>query len=134
MKPNHGWPWLPGLVLAALAAGCGTRDTHDGLLAEHIAGLNEFNAILEGVTDETSAQAAAPKIDDWVERMQGLKQRSDALGRPTPDQEKQLQAKFEPQITDVMHRLQPNIIRIAMNPPLLAHLQTSLQKASGQMR
>jgi hypothetical protein len=125
---------LPLALLAGLLAGCGAGDTHDQIMADQLAGIKELNVILEGVTDEASAKAAAPQVDAWVGRMKGLKQRSEALAPPSPEEERVLKEKYEPQMKELMASFGPNMMRIAFNPSLAAHLQKSLTEAGSQMK
>jgi hypothetical protein len=81
------------IAAIALLAGCG-GDTHESLTDEAVSIMKEVGAILDGVKDEASADAAAAKIDALSARGEDLEKRMKALGKPTEEQAKGLEKKM----------------------------------------
>ena len=118
-----------GLALAAALltlAGCG--DTHESLMKESLDNMNKVNTVLDGVKDEASAKAAAPKLEALAAKMNDIQQRMNKIGTPTPEQAKALETKYEKEIETVAQKMMANTMRIAFQPALMQHLQPALSK------
>jgi hypothetical protein len=87
-------------------------------MKEAIDKMKEVATILEGVTDESSAQAAKPKLQAVSAEMKAIKVKADKLGKPTPDEDKRLREKYEPQVKELMPKLMSQMMRIGMDPKL----------------
>ena len=57
-------------LLATSLAGCGGGE-RDKLATQTIATMEELNTVLDGVKDEPTAKAAAPKVNELVDRFVG---------------------------------------------------------------
>jgi len=122
---------LPVLALAALVVcGCESKPTHESVMKESIDKMKEFASILEGVTDESSAQAAKPKLQAIGAEMKELKAKSEKLGKLPPDEEKRLKAKYEPQVKELMPKLMSQMMRIGMDPKLAPIIRDAMPKDS----
>jgi hypothetical protein len=116
-------------VVAALCltlAGCG--DTHDSITREMLAQITELNKILDGVKDEASAKAAAPRVERTATKLKEIQDRSTKLGQPSEAEMKAMKAKYEKQMEEQAGKLIGNVMRIGMNPDLSKHLEPAMNK------
>src|SRR5687768_13683401 len=75
---------LPLLVIAAFLPACdGGKDTQEKAAKDTVAAFKEFNDVLDDVTDESSASAAAPKINDVAKKIKAIAERMKSLPTPT---------------------------------------------------
>ena len=78
--------------------------------------LKELTGVLEGVTDQASADAAAPQIQDIATRMAALQKRTEALGRPSAEIEQQVRAHINVrEVQQLVTAFMDSFIRIGMN-------------------
>ena len=77
--------------------------------------VKELNAALQTVKDTASADAAAPKVKELVEKMNAISEENEKLGEPTPEiqaqVEKAIGAEFEQTMKDLGETMRP----MAMN-------------------
>lgn len=77
--------------------------------------VKELNAALQTVKDTASADAAAPKVKELVEKMNAVSAENEKLGEPTPEiqaqVEKAIGAEFEQTMKDLGETMRP----MAMN-------------------
>src|SRR2546423_15252003 len=66
-------------LLALWLAGCGPGE-REKLAGETVATMEELNKVLDGVKDEPTAKAAAPKVKELVDRWAGQMDRLRKLG------------------------------------------------------
>jgi len=85
------------LLFLGSLSGCG-GDTHESLVGQALELMNEYNTIMDAVKDDASAAAAKPKLEALEKRAADLKKRADALGKPSDDERKRLQEKFQAQM------------------------------------
>jgi hypothetical protein len=109
-----------------VSSGCDSKPTHESVLKDSIAKLKEVATILEGVTDEASAQAAKPKLQAISTQLKELKTKMDQLPKPSADEEKRLKEKYEPQMKEMMPKLMAQMMRVAMDPKLGPIIKDSL--------
>ena len=83
-----------GLMLVLVCGLGGCKSKHEALQDDAMAMLNELCDILDGVTDDASAQAAVPKIEKLGARMKELGERAKALGTPPKEEEERLKTKM----------------------------------------
>ncbi len=91
----------------------GNLSSFEGVLDAQISSMEDFTVALEGITDKKSAEAAKPKLEVIVKRMQEVAAAGEKLGEPTGDEKNQLEtkleaatAKLDPRMEKVMERLQ----------------------------
>ncbi|MFI5403580.1 MAG: hypothetical protein ACHQ1G_11640 [Planctomycetota bacterium] len=91
----------------------GDLSTFEGVLDAQISSMEDFTVALEGITDKKSAEAAKPKLQAIVKRMQEVVAAGEKLGEPTDDEQRSHEAKLEaatakldPRMEKVMERLQ----------------------------
>ena len=82
------------LILAVL--GCDSEPTRESVMEDSITKLKA--SVLETVKDESSAQAAKPKLQAIDADMKEIKAKADKLPKPTAEEEKRLKEKYQPQI------------------------------------
>jgi hypothetical protein len=113
--------WLPfGLTLVLLCGVSGCKSSHDAIAADYIAIMNELADILDGVSDEASAQAAVPKIEKPSERTKELADRLTALGKTADRSEaERLAAKYYEPRKKMAQRLNDNYPKMQKYPALL---------------
>ncbi len=101
-------------LLAAMGCGNGgDLSSREGVLDAQISSMEDFTDAIEGITDKKSAEAAKPKLEAIVKRMQETAAAGKKLGEPTGDEKKRLEAKMEaatkkldPRMQKIMERLQ----------------------------
>ena len=111
------------LVLLALllpVAGCGdsadAATTHEGV-ARQIAGtIEEMVEVLDGVTDEATAEAAKAKMEDFGARFKALAERVEELGEPDPATVERLNAEMESTMQKLTARMQDLAAKAMSNP------------------
>jgi hypothetical protein len=99
---------LAGLGLA-LCAGCG--DSADSVMQDGLACMKEMTTVIHSVTDEATAQAAAPKLKALVARIQEIAKRQKALNL-SKEQEAALMEKYKPQADEIGKTFGPDFLRI----------------------
>ena len=76
--------------------------------------MNDATAVLKGVNDEASAKAADSKLKSIFDDMKKLKEQGEALPKPTSDEEKTLQAKYEKDMETALSGMVGEMMRIGM--------------------
>ena len=110
---------------AMALVGCG--DSHDKVRSDMLDVISDMNDVLDDVDDKASAEAAKPKLEAIGERMKDLKARADKLGEPSPEQEKELNAKYEERMGKETMRLFGNMMRVGTNPETAPVLDEAMQ-------
>lgn len=78
--------------------------------------LKELTGVLEGVTDQASADAAAPQVAVIAPRLIELQKKSEAMPRPTPEVENQVRASINVQeVQQIVSSFLTSFIRIGMS-------------------
>jgi hypothetical protein len=126
---SRNYPLAAVGVLAVLLAGCKTD--HESVTKDVIGKMKEMTSVLKGVTDETSAKAAAPKLRSISEQMRKLQDEIKKLGEPTPEVKKELATKYEGQVRDVSMEFFKELSRIGMNPKLAGPINDAMKDFSG---
>lgn len=114
------------LAMALLLVGCG--DSHDAVAADKVALMKEFTTILESVKDVPTANAAAPKLESLASRAESIKKRLDVLGEPTAEQEKELEAKYEKQMMEVVSKGMDAMMEAGRNQEVRKILDDPIRK------
>ncbi len=113
------------LVAAALCVtGCG--DSHEAVARDMLTAQKELRAILETVTDDASATAAAPQLAALADRIRVLRKRSDALGPAPREVATSLRTRYGQEFRDTKDAVDQHLARIG---PLRAQrFQESLNR------
>ena len=93
-----------------------TAGQREKAVQDFIAAVNQATDILSGVTDEDSATFAGSRLQEVVRRLQTLAKLADELGRPTGDEAKMLQEKYEAPVKAATARLQKEASRVHAFP------------------
>jgi hypothetical protein len=88
------------------------KDSHEALVAEMIQALGKAADVLETVKDKKTAAEARPRLREVGQSMQGLKKRSDKLGKPSPEKEAELKKKYKDKLEAQVKRLTEQAIRV----------------------
>ena len=102
------------LIVLVLIVGC-TTDTHESTLIEIISTFDEMTEIIEGVTDESSADAAIGKLEKTSKKMEDIKTRVEKLGDPDEATKKEL-AEYESKMKEALGRLMKVSMGMALKP------------------
>lgn len=104
---------LPVILLAAtLAAQAPAGDTPDKVLGDMLRAMQTLGTTLERVTDEATAQNAAVSLTKLAKELTEIGKRIKAV-TPTPEEEKELMAKYRDQLAMAGEKLQKEFARIA---------------------
>lgn len=101
------------LVLVCGLAGC--KSKHEAAVDDANALMTELCDIIEGVTDDASAQAAIPKIESVGTRLKELGERARTLGTPPKEEQEKLQKRYQEKWEQTGKRLK------ALEPKLKTH-------------
>ncbi|OAI49925.1 hypothetical protein AYO44_18210 [Planctomycetaceae bacterium SCGC AG-212-F19] len=97
-----------GFVIAA--------DTHDSLVKELLGTLKDAVGVLKTVKDEKTAKDAQPKVGKISDQMGDIKKRMDKLGKPTKEQEDELQKKYKGEMETTFKGFAEELTRVAKVP------------------
>ena len=103
------------LVLLTAGAVLGA-DTHDSLLKEMLGTMKNAVTVLKGVKDEATAKEALPKVKKICEEMSDQKKRMDKLGKPTKEQDKELQKKYRGEMEQGFKAFTEEMLRVMKVP------------------
>jgi hypothetical protein len=67
--------------------------------------MEQFATVLEQASDNESARQAAREIEELVEEFDEIAERSDAMGKPTPEVAQDLAKKYFTRRTKVLGRI-----------------------------
>jgi hypothetical protein len=89
------------------------QDSFETVIEGMLKAMNKTVDTLKSVKDKASADKAIPVIKEIGKSMEDLKARADKLGKPTPDQEKAMKEKYEPQMKAALGGLIAEAIRLS---------------------
>jgi hypothetical protein len=92
---------LAGVVSAA--TGCGGSSA-DSLMKDELANMKDVASILEGIKDDSSAEAALPKLEKAADRAAELSKKAEAL-KLSDEQKKQLEARYKTEAQGLSHKV-----------------------------
>lgn len=104
------------LIVAVL--GCDSEPTRESVMEDSIAKLKELASVLESVKDESSAQAAKPKLQAIDADMKEIKAKAEKMSKPSAEEDKRLEEKYRPQVMEVAERLTKEMVRVGLDPKL----------------
>ena len=119
------------LFLVLVISGCSGADTHDKLLGDTLLIFGEYSRILEGVSDEASAKAAAAELKGLKVEMDLLRVRAEKLGPASPEEELALKQKYEPEFKAMMTKFLGAAMKTRMYPELGEALKSASEPISG---
>ena len=112
------------------AAAVGGR-SHEDVMDDMLATMDEISDVLAKVTDEASAKAAKPKLETLTARMQAIQKEANAMGKPDAATEEALQKKYEARLQQVMGRFMKEMMRVSQDPTISAELSDAMGKMGG---
>ena len=110
------------VALAIVSTGCDSKPTYESLRKDGIATMKEMIEVLKGVKDEASAKAAKPKLDALGKKMETLEAESNKVEKPSAEEQKKLDEKFQEDMFKLVGELATEIDRIGSDPKLVAVL------------
>ena len=117
------------LALAAFAlTSCGGKDDHESLARQSITLMSETVDVLDGVTDKASAEAAKPKLEAIVVKIEDIKKRMTALGEPDEATQEKLKKVLESEGKKITTMMMTLMKRFMTNPEILGVLQETMGK------
>jgi len=112
-------------LVSLFLVACG--DSHEDVAEEGLDLMEELVELLEGVTDEESAKAAAIEIEGrFAEEGKALDARMEELKAADPAKAEEVEKEFKPQIDALMKKL------MSMGPKLMKYPE--LQKAMSNLK
>ncbi len=96
---------LAAVGLCLVLPSCGQKDTHEKIMGDTLELMEQFATALEQARDNESARQAAREIEELVEEFDEIAERSDAVGKPTPEVAQDLAKKFSKRRTKVLGRI-----------------------------
>ena len=82
---------------------------------ETINAMKQIIEVLQGVNSKETADAAAPKVKELIEKMNTLKAASEGLPEPSEAIQAQLKAEFETELQGILQGMMGTFMPIAMN-------------------
>lgn len=116
---------IASFVLACalfITAGCDRAPTHESVMEDSVEQMEEFAKLLSTVKDESSANAAKPKLKELGEKMKASKAEMDKLGEVPADKQADLKKSYEDRMSKAMSTLFAEMTRISTDPKLSAAL------------
>jgi hypothetical protein len=120
-------------LLVAWVAGCGGNE-REKLAGETVATMEELNHVLDGVKDEPTAKAAAPKVNELVDRWAGQMDRLKNLGNPGDAPAKIVGAKFEERYRDAARGIGLNLMAFRLDIGIRRHLDEPIARYDKAMK
>jgi hypothetical protein len=118
---------LAATLMLALA-GCGS-DSHEKVVDDAIAAMQELVDVLKTVDDEESAEAAKAKVEKIAAKMKKIGERYEALGEPDEATTKAIEEEYNPKMERLVGELPAQMMKLMKYP----ELAKTVQDAMGQM-
>jgi peptidoglycan hydrolase CwlO-like protein len=109
-------------VVALALIGCDSKSPREKLGVKMIDTMQEYVDVLKTVKDESSLNAAKPKIQDINKRMEAMGNEIDKLGSQTAEEEKAMKEKYGDKMKAVVTDMGNEMMRIQSNPTLAAKM------------
>jgi hypothetical protein len=110
------------LVVVALVSGCGS-DSQESLAGEQVSTMEQANAVLDKIKDESSAKAHKAELQSLMQKLNEINQRQVKLPAPTEADLKAMDAKYGKPMEEAARKYQTNMMRIAFDPKINSELQ-----------
>lgn len=123
-------------VVLALAAGCGNGGgvgSYDEAADETLKAMREFAAILDGVKDTGSADAAKPRIEALGRRLDELTGQVKKLGERSEEESKRVFEKMKKGIGGINERMAVTMARLDASG-VAASIHASAAEAMGKLK
>ena len=91
--------------LTLFLSSCGDQDTHGKIMADALNLLEELATTLEKTKDQESARSAAGQILHLTESFRKIAERSNAVGKPTPEVRAALTENYGDLRTTILARI-----------------------------
>jgi len=134
MLRNIGRMGLATLALVTLVGLTGCSDSHESVRADAADKMEEVVEILEGIETKDDLKAAEGAVDDWLEDMKELKERMDALEKPSKEELEAMDKKFEEDTKELQDRMMKVGERMGKNPELAMGFMGLMQKIGKAMQ
>lgn len=106
-------------LFALLAVACGgSIDSQEDAMEASMDVMEDMAAVLEGVTDKASADAAIPEIEALGERLSEISKQKAKLPEPTAEEMEALQKEYMPKVGESMGKVMQQIMKLAQYPEL----------------
>lgn len=115
---------IPLLLLTA----CSSRSEHEAVAADTVDHMEQLVKILEGVTDEKTAQAAKAQLEPIVARLRQLQEKMEKMGEPPAAEAERFQATFGARMAELTQRMMQTMMRLSGNEKAMSQLQSTLDK------
>lgn len=116
------------LLISAIlvgSTGCG-GDTHESLTTAAMDQMDAFAAVLEGVTDIDSANAAKSKIEAIGATLKDLQERGKKLPDPSEEEKERLNEMMKERQAAFTKRMMEAMGNLAMKPELMLVLSEAM--------
>ena len=111
---------------AFLFASCGA-DTKEKIAQDSFSAMEEMVSILETISDKASAEAAKPKLEALVSKVDGLKARAKALNISDDEMKKEMEKNKE-KMGELMGKMMGTMMKIGMNKEVQEVLGDTMNK------
>jgi hypothetical protein len=121
---------LGGLIVVLIMI---FRTTHESLAEDMVDATEDLVSIMEGITDESSAKAAVPRIHKIGDRMADILRKGDELEKSDPftdEEEVALDEKIKERMEAISKRREEQLARLRMIPGALAIVQEAAMEMS----
>jgi hypothetical protein len=93
------------LSLVSLVSSCGGKDTHEAIMEDSFALMEQVANTLEGVQGGTTAARAASELVAIADQFEEIAERNEAIGPPSPQTVENLEEKFKARRARLASRL-----------------------------
>jgi len=114
------------LFTVLILGSCGS-DSKEKIAEESFIVMEEVSKLLEGVNDKATAEAAKPKLEELVGKMNSLKDRASALNLSDDEMKAELE-KDKEKMENLMKKLMGSMMKISMNQEVAAVLGNTMSK------
>ena len=118
-------------LLIAWLAGCGDNQ-REKLAGKTVATMEELNTLLDGVKDEATAKAAAPKmnelVDRWIGQMDRLRKLGNGSANPGDPPSNLVGAKYEERYRDAARGIGLNLAAFRLDIGIRRHLDEPISR------
>jgi len=110
---------FPVVVFCLLCAACGgSIDSHDDAMAAQVDLMEDMLDVLEGVTDEASAEDAIPDMEELGKRASEIAARVKELPQPSTEEMQAVQKKYAKQLAALQKKVGEQFQKLAQYPKL----------------
>ncbi len=103
------------LSLALLRAG-GGPPSHEAVVKDMLATLEQSHKVLQGIVDEASAEAARPGLKKAALRLRDLRKKAREMKQPTRAEKDRLEKLYRDKMDDALKKLRTESLRVKAIP------------------